>query len=453
MGDKKNLFGTDGIRGLVNEFPMEPEIALRLGLAAGEYFREGKRRHKVLIGKDTRLSGYIFETALTSGLCASGMDVYLVGPLPTPAISFLTRNMRADLGIVISASHNPYYDNGIKFFDRYGFKLSSRAEEEISEMVLDKKRKWDYPKSQGVGRAFKIEDSPGRYIVSLKNSFPTHLTLDGVKIVLDCANGAAYRVAPLVFEELGAEVIKIGVQPNGLNINEECGALYPGKVRDMVLKIGADIGIALDGDGDRVILVDEKGRVLDGDQIMAFCAEEMIKEDELAGGKLVATVMSNMALEIFIKEKGGELIRTPVGDRYVVEKMRDIGASFGGEQSGHLIFLKYYTTGDGILAALQALKIMLKRQKRLSELAGLLDLFPQKMINVKVNKKIHFEDVPGIDKKIREIESKLKGKGRVLLRYSGTEPKARIMVEGEDVELVETLAEELAEVVKLNLGR
>lgn len=451
MTKKENLFGTDGVRGLVNEFPMEPEIAIRLGLAAGEYFRQGKRRHKVIIGKDTRLSGYIFETALTSGLCASGMDVYLVGPLPTPAISFLTRNMRADLGIVISASHNPYYDNGIKFFDRNGFKLNNGAEEEISKMVLTRKN-WNYPKVHQVGRAFKIEDSPGRYIVSLKHSFPSELTLDGIKIVLDCANGATYRVAPLVFEELGADVVKIGVNPNGLNINEECGALYPEKVRDMVLKTGADIGIALDGDGDRVILIDEKGKILDGDQIMAFCAEEMMKNKELAGGKLVATVMSNMALEIFMKDLGGKLIRTPVGDRYVVEKMRDIGAVFGGEQSGHLIFLKYSTTGDGILAALQALKIMIKKQKTLSELAKQLQLFPQKLINVKVDKKIPFDQVPKVMNAVKLAEEKLKGKGRVLLRYSGTEPKARVMVEGEDIEIVESMALELAEIVKVTLS-
>ena len=451
MTKKENLFGTDGVRGLVNEFPMEPEIAIRLGLAAGEYFRQGKRKHKVIIGKDTRLSGYIFETALTSGLCASGMDVYLVGPLPTPAISFLTRNMRADLGIVISASHNPYYDNGIKFFDRNGFKLKDNAEEEISKMVL-RKNNWKYPKAHEVGRAFKIEDSPGRYIVSLKHSFPSELTLDGIKIVLDCANGATYRVAPLVFEELGADVVKIGVNPNGLNINEECGALYPEKVRDMVLKTGADIGIALDGDGDRVILIDEKGKILDGDQIMAFCAEEMMKNKELAGGKLVATVMSNMALEIFMKDLGGELIRTPVGDRYVVEKMRDIGAVFGGEQSGHLIFFKYSTTGDGILAALQALKIMIKKQKTLSELAKQLQLFPQKLINVKVDKKIPFDQVPKVMNAVKLAEEKLKGKGRVLLRYSGTEPKARVMVEGEDVEIVESMALELAEIVKVTLN-
>jgi len=451
MTKKENLFGTDGVRGLVNEFPMEPEIAIRLGLAAGEYFRQGKRKHKVIIGKDTRLSGYIFETALTSGLCASGMDVYLVGPLPTPAISFLTRNMRADLGIVISASHNPYYDNGIKFFDRNGFKLKDNAEEEISKMVLTKNN-WKYPKAHEVGRAFKIEDSPGRYIVSLKHSFPSELTLDGIKIVLDCANGATYRVAPLVFEELGADVVKIGVNPNGLNINEECGALYPEKVRDMVLKTGADIGIALDGDGDRVILIDEKGKILDGDQIMAFCAEEMMKNKELAGGKLVATVMSNMALEIFMKDLGGELIRTPVGDRYVVEKMRDIGAVFGGEQSGHLIFFKYSTTGDGILAALQALKIMIKKQKTLSELAKQLQLFPQKLINVKVDKKIPFDQVPKVMNAVKLAEEKLKGKGRVLLRYSGTEPKARVMVEGEDVEIVESMALELAEIVKVTLN-
>ncbi len=444
----ENIFGTDGVRGLVNTFPMEPEIALRLGLAAGEYFRNGLRKHRVVIGKDTRLSGYIFETALTSGLCASGMDVYLVGPMPTPAISFLTRNMRADLGIVISASHNPYYDNGIKFFDREGFKLSDEVERQISNMVLDRERKWNYPKSQMVGRAFKIGDSPGRYIVSLKNSLPPHLTLDGIKVVIDCANGATYKVAPLVFEELGAEVTKIGVNPNGLNINEECGSLYPEKVRDAVLKIGADIGIALDGDGDRVIVVDEKGTILDGDQIMALCAREMIENGELAGGRLVATVMSNLGLEIFMKEMGGELVRTPVGDRYVVEKMREIGSNFGGEQSGHLIFLRYSTTGDGILAALQILRIMQERQRPLSELTGLLTLFPQRLINVRVSKKVPFDKLPRVSKKVEEVERAFKGRGRVLLRYSGTEPKARIMVEGDDEVLVEKLAQELADVVR-----
>ncbi len=444
----KNIFGTDGVRGLVNTFPMEPEIALRLGLAAGEYFRNGVRKHRVVIGKDTRLSGYIFETALTSGLCAAGMDVYLVGPMPTPAISFLTRNMRADLGIVISASHNPYYDNGIKFFDKDGFKLSDKVEEEISTMVLDREKKWSYPKSQMVGRAFKISDSPGRYIVSLKNSLPSHLTLDGVKVVLDCANGAAYKVAPLVFEELGAEVIKVGVNPDGLNINEGCGSLYPEKIKDLVLKHGADIGIALDGDGDRVILVDEKGNVLDGDQIMALCVREMIDHGELPGKRLVATVMSNVGLEIFMKDMGGELVRTPVGDRYVVEKMREIGASFGGEQSGHLIFLKYSTTGDGILAALQILRIMQEKQRPLSELTGLLTLFPQRLVNVRVGKKIPFEELPKVTKKVKEVEQAFKGRGRVLLRYSGTEPKARIMVEGDDELLVEKLSEELAEVVR-----
>ncbi len=443
-----NIFGTDGVRGLVNTFPMEPEIVLRLGLAAGEYFRNGVRKHRVVIGKDTRLSGYIFETALTSGLCASGMDVYLVGPMPTPAISFLTRNMRADLGIVISASHNPYYDNGIKFFDKDGFKLRDSVEEEISNMVLDRNKKWNYPKTQMVGRAFKISDSPGRYIVSLKNSFPSHLTLDGIKIVLDCANGAAYKVAPLVFEELGAKVIKIGVTPDGLNINEGCGSLYPEKIKDLVLKHGADIGIALDGDGDRVILVDEKGNILDGDQIMALCVREMVERGELPGKRLVATVMSNVGLEIFMQDMGGELVRTPVGDRYVAEKMRELGIPFGGEQSGHLIFLKYSTTGDGILAALQILRIMQERQSPLSDLTGLLTLFPQRLINVRINKKIPFGDLPRVRQKVKEVEDAFRGRGRVLLRYSGTEPKARIMVEGDDEVLVEKLAEELADVVR-----
>lgn len=444
----RRLFGTDGLRGLVNQYPMTPEIALRLGLAAGQYFRNGRKRHRVVIGKDTRLSGYVFETALTSGLCAAGMDVFLVGPLPTPAIAFLTRNMRADLGVVISASHNPFYDNGIKFFDRDGFKLDDSVEKDIADMVLDRDYEWDYPKSEHVGKATKIEDSRGRYIVYLKNSFPQHLTLEGMKIVLDCANGAAYSVAPQVFEELGAEVVTVGVKPNGVNINDRCGSLHADVISGIVQEEGADIGLALDGDADRLIVVDEKGAVLDGDQIMAICAQDLMDRGELVNNTLVATVMSNMALELFMEERGGTLQRTAVGDRYVVEAMRAGGAVLGGEQSGHLIFMNYGTTGDGLLAALQLLRIMRDKERPLSDLAHLLQPFPQVLVNVKVGKKTPFENVPEVGRAVQKVEAALAGKGRVLLRYSGTEPKARVMVECQDPDKVEEYANEVARVVK-----
>jgi phosphoglucosamine mutase len=430
---------------------MQPELVLRLGLAAGQYFRKGHHRHRVIIGKDTRLSGYVFESALTSGFCAAGMDVFMVGPMPTPAISFLTKNMRANLGVVISASHNPFMDNGIKFFDRNGFKLPDQVEDEITEMVMNPDMKWDIPLPEAIGRASKLEDSPGRYIVYLKNSFPAQLTLDGVRIVLDCANGATYKVAPLIFEELGAKVFKLGNEPDGLNINRKCGSLYPGVAAAKVLETGADIGLALDGDGDRLIVVDENGKILDGDQIMAICAMDLMEHGALPGNTLAATVMSNMALEVFMQEKGGRLIRTPVGDRYVVETMRQHGLALGGEQSGHIIFLDHSTTGDGILAALQLLRIMRERDKPLSELAELLQPFPQKLVNVHVERKIPFEEVPVIQQAVKDAEAKLKGRGRVLLRYSGTEPVARVMVEGEDQHLVETLTQTLAHEVERGL--
>ncbi len=447
----KRLFGTDGLRGQVNVYPMVPDIALRLGLAAGTFFRNGKKRHRVVIGKDTRLSGYIFETALTSGLCAAGMDVFLVGPLPTPAIAFLTRNMRADLGVVISASHNPFMDNGIKFFDRQGFKLPDESEDAITDMVLNMDHQWDYPAPERVGRAYRIEDAPGRYIVYLKNSFPSHLTLDGMRIVLDCAHGANYRVAPLALEELGADVIKIGVSPDGVNINQQCGSLYPGVAAEKVVEHRADIGLALDGDADRLIVVDEKGQVLDGDQIMAICAQDMMERGVLPNNTLVSTVMSNMALEVFMKERGGNLLRTSVGDRYVVEAMRREGAAMGGEQSGHLIFMNYGTTGDGLLAALQLLRIMKEREKPLSELAGLLQLFPQELINVHVRRKIPFEQSPELMAAKAKVEKELGDRGRVLLRYSGTEAVCRVMVEGEHPDQVSQLASYLAEAVQANL--
>lgn len=447
----KRIFGTDGLRGQVNLFPMLPELALRLGLAAGQHFRNGKKRRRVLIGKDTRISGYIFETALTSGFCAAGLDVYLVGPLPTPAISFLTRNMRCDLGVVISASHNPFLDNGIKFFDAGGFKLPDAVEDEISEMVLDPAAQWDYPAPEQVGKAHRIGDSAGRYIVSLKHTFPGHLSLDGVRIALDCANGATYRVAPTIFEELGAKVARMGVDPDGVNINAKCGSLYPEMVAALARDEHCDIAVALDGDGDRLIVADEGGRILDGDQIMALCAKDMLARGELADRTLVATVMSNMALELFMREAGGRLIRTPVGDRYVVEAMRKTGAVLGGEQSGHLIFMRHSTTGDGILAALQLLRIMQERGRPLSELAHLIEPFPQVLQNVHVERKIPFDQVPAVQEAVRAAEAALAGNGRVLLRYSGTESVARVMVEGRDQGQVRSLAAELCGVLETHL--
>ena len=443
----KSFFGTDGLRGKVNAYPMTPEVVMRLGLAAGRHFRDGGRRHRVLIGKDTRRSGYIYEYALTSGFCAAGMDVFLVGPLPTPAISFLTRDMRADVGVVISASHNPYSDNGIKFFDHQGFKLPDSVESEIAELVLGECTDWDLPAPDGVGRAFKIQDSTGRYNVFLKKSIPLDINFEGMKIVLDCAHGAAFRIAPLVFEELGAQVIKIGVEPDGVNINRGVGSLYPEQMAKMVVESGADIGIALDGDADRVIVADEKGRILDGDQIMAICALDCLEREALPGKLLVATVMSNMALEVFMNERGGRLLRTPVGDRYVVEAMRAEGAVLGGEQSGHLIFLDHSTTGDGTLAAMQLLKIMVRKNKPLSDLATLLSPFPQKLVNVPVARKIPFAEAPAIERAKAEAERCLAGRGRVLLRYSGTESLARVMVEAEDGEQVESLCGLLAQAV------
>ncbi len=444
---EKRLFGTDGLRGRVNDYPMTPEIVMRLGLAAGQVLRNGGRRHKVLIGKDTRLSGYIYEYALTSGFCAAGMDVILVGPLPTPAISFLTRDMRVDVGVVISASHNPFTDNGIKFFDHMGFKLPDAVEDRIASLVEGCGREWDLPAPEVVGRASKIQDSTGRYIVFLKNSVPLDVSFEGMKIALDCANGAAFRVAPLVFEELGAKVYKMGVDPDGTNINRGVGSLYPELVAKTVVENGADIGIALDGDADRVIVSDEKGRILDGDQIMAICALDLMENGQLPGNLLVATVMSNMALEVFMTSRGGKLMRTPVGDRYVVEAMRANGAVLGGEQSGHLIFLNHSTTGDGTLAALQLMRIMARRGKPLSELATLLSPYPQKLVNVPVARKIPFKDAPAIEKATAECERLLGGRGRVLLRYSGTESLARVMVEAEDADLVERLCQRLAEAV------
>jgi phosphoglucosamine mutase len=452
---KKNLFGTDGVRGVANTYPMTPEISLKLGKALTYILKEQKtdsKKTKIVIGKDTRLSGYMFEQAISAGIASMGADVLLVGPLPTPAIAFLTVSMRADAGIVISASHNPYEDNGIKFFDRFGFKLPDEKELEIEELITSERIDHMRASSSEVGKASRIADAAGRYVVFVKNTFPRDLNLEGIKIVLDCANGAAYKVSPTVFQELGADVITIGVNPSGRNINTECGALKPQLLKRKVLETSSALGIALDGDADRIIFCDENGNEVDGDKIMAICADEMLQTGKLLKNTVVATVMSNMALETFIRHKGGKLIRTQVGDRYVVEEMRKIGCNFGGEKSGHIVFMDHTTTGDGTLAALQVLAIMRRKEKNLSDLAKIIDPFPQLLINVKVKAKKPFHNIPRLNDILNSFERTLEGRGRINLRYSGTESLARVMVEGENEVLIKEIAEEIARVIEQDIG-
>ena len=446
------LFGTDGVRGVANIEPMTVETATQLGRGISHIFKSEPRRHKIVVGKDTRLSGYMIENAFTAGICSMGVDVLLVGPLPTPGIAFITSSMRADAGVVISASHNPFQDNGIKFFSRDGFKLPDELEMEIENLVFGGSIDSLRPTASEVGKAFRIDDAAGRYIVFLKNTFPKDLTLDGLKIVLDCANGAAYRVAPAVFEELGADLIMFGVEPDGENINLNCGSLYPEVISKAVKENKADLGIALDGDADRVIFVDENGELVDGDHIMAICAVEMMRDGKLNRNTLVTTVMSNMGLDVAVKNIGGNLVKTAVGDRYVVEEMLRSGYNLGGEQSGHIIFLDYNTTGDGIISALQILAIMKRQNKKLSELAEIMVTFPQVLLNVKVKQKKEIDNVPEIASKVKKIEKKLGDRGRVLVRFSGTEPILRVMLEGEDHTEISAMAEEIADCVKKNLG-
>jgi phosphoglucosamine mutase len=437
----RKLFGTDGIRGIANIHPMTTDIAMKIGRAVAYMFRNRRGRHpRILIGKDTRLSCYMLENALAAGICSMGVDVLLLGPMPTPAIAFLTTNMRADAGVVISASHNPFQDNGIKLFSGEGFKLPDESEKQIEELMDSEVLIESQPTGQDVGKAFRIDDAPGRYIVFLKNTFPKDLVLDGLKVVLDCAHGAAYKVAPAVFEELGADVIKLGVSPNGTNINYRCGAVYPEPMQKAVGEHKADIGIALDGDGDRVIVVDEKGSVVDGDHVMAICAYDMIDRGKLNFNTVVATVMSNMGLEVALENKGGRLVRTQVGDRYVVETMRKTGYNFGGEQSGHLIFLDHITTGDGILAALQLLAVMQRKERPISKLAGIMDSFPQVLHNVRVREKKTVDEIAGLKELQDRLKKELKRRGRILVRSSGTEPVIRIMVEGENEEQIHAIA-------------
>jgi len=449
----RKLFGTDGVRGVANIHPMTAETALQLGRAAAYLFKHRDRRSRIVIGKDTRLSGYMLESALVAGICSMGVDALLVGPLPTPGIAFLTASMRADAGVVISASHNPYQDNGIKFFARDGFKLPDEVEAKLEELVfapasIDALR----PTAAEVGKAFRIDDAVGRYVVFLKNSFPKEFDLVGLKIVLDCAHGAAYKVAPEVFTELGAEVIPYGVKPNGTNINAGCGSMYPAVIADAVREHGAHLGIALDGDADRCIFVDEHGNEVDGDHILAICGTHMIAQGKLPQRTVVATVMSNVGLDIALKRAGGRVVKTVVGDRYVVEEMRRHDYRLGGEQSGHMIFLDHNTTGDGVITALQVLSIMQQTGKPLSELAGVMTALPQVLVNVRVRERRPIEQVPEIARKVQGVTDHLGDGGRVLIRYSGTEPLLRIMLEGQDLKEITALANDIARTVESHLG-
>ncbi|MCK5512106.1 MAG: phosphoglucosamine mutase [Thermodesulfovibrionia bacterium] len=444
------LFGTDGIRGKANQFPMTGEIAFEIGRAAAYVLKKKHSRDLILIGKDTRLSGYMLESALTSGICSMGVDVILVGPMPTPGIAFVTRSLRVDAGIVISASHNPFDDNGIKFFGSEGLKLPDKIEREIEQTVFSEELKDIRPLGSGIGKAHRVDDAAGRYIEYVKASFPKGMTLEGKKIVVDCANGSSYKITPPVLRELGAEVIAINDEPDGRNINAGCGATHPEVMQKAVLKHRADVGIAHDGDGDRAILCNEKGEIVDGDKIMGICAVDMKQEKKFRGPAVVSTVMSNIGFEIFLKKFGIKLIRTQVGDRYVVEEMLRRGCNLGGEQSGHIIFMDYNTTGDGAITALQVLAVMCKRGKTLSKLASAIPIYPQILVNVPVPKPKSIEKFPSVVSAVKKAEKKLKS-GRILVRPSGTEPKVRIMVEGNNMHKIIDIAEELAQVIRAHM--
>ncbi|MCB2101404.1 MAG: phosphoglucosamine mutase [Rhodobacterales bacterium] len=442
----RKYFGTDGIRGTANRHPMTAEVALRVGMAAGMQFTRGQHRHRVVIGKDTRLSGYMLEPALTSGFVAVGMDPIIVGPMPTPAVAMLTRSLRADLGVMISASHNAYQDNGIKLFGPDGFKLSDEVELEI-ESRMEGDVSEGYAESDKLGRALRLEDSEGRYIEHVKQTFPKGLRLDGLKIVIDCANGAAYKVAPAVLWELGAEVIPIGVSPNGFNINKDVGSTSTEAMRAKVVMEGADLGIALDGDADRVLIADENGALLDGDQLMATIATAWSQRGRLNGGGLVSTVMSNLGLEIYLKSIGLELVRTQVGDRYVVEHMREHGYNVGGEQSGHLILGDHTTTGDGLVAALQVLAVIQQAGRSASKVCRVFEPLPQVLKNVRFGAGAPLED-ESVQAAIADGEARLNDAGRVLIRKSGTEPVIRVMAEGEDEKLVGAVVDDICESIR-----
>jgi len=450
MAKRSELFGTDGIRGRANLYPMTAEVALKLGQAVAHVFLEAKsaRRHSILIGKDTRLSGYMFEDALAAGICSMGVDVIHVGPVPTPALAFLTSDMRCDAGVMITASHNPYQDNGIKFFGRDGYKLADSIEAKIESLIQDDHLLEHKAAPEALGKANRIDDVEGRYVVFLKNSIPRDVTLDGLKVVLDCAHGSAYKVGPTVLRELGAEVLTLGVEPDGRNINADCGSLHPARAAELVAKTGADVGIAVDGDADRVVMIDDRGEVLDGDRVIALCARLLQERGRLKGGGVVSTVLSNLGLEEYLEELGLKMVRTQVGDRYVVEAMREGGYNLGGEQSGHVILLDRSTTGDGLMTALQILALMVRENRALSQLLPDFRTHPQRMINVDIAQRRPLEDLHDFQKTVLEVEQKLGKGGRVLVRYSGTELKARVMVEGYDMETVEESAAFLAETLR-----
>lgn len=442
----RKYFGTDGIRGLTNTPPMTAEMAMKVGMAAGHRFLRGNHRHRVVIGKDTRLSGYMMETALVAGFTSVGMDVVQVGPMPTPAVAMLTKSMRADLGVMISASHNPFHDNGIKLFGPDGYKLTDEQELEI-EALIDSDLCQVLAEPASLGRARKLEGARGRYIHFAKSTFPAHLRLDGVKVALDCANGAAYNIAPSVFWELGADVEVIGVSPNGFNINDKVGSTAPEALAAKVVETGAHIGIALDGDADRLIIVNEKGQVVDGDQLMGLIAGGWAEAGKLQGNGLVATVMSNLGLERHLEARGLHMLRTKVGDRYVLEAMRAKGYNVGGEQSGHIILSDYATTGDGILAALQVLACVVEKGKPTSEVTSVFEPYPQLLQNVRFNGGQPLEDAK-VKLVIESVEQRLNGRGRLVIRKSGTEPLIRVMAEADDEMLVHEAVQEVCEAVK-----
>ncbi len=451
----RKLFGTDGVRGVANVEPLTAETTLKLGRAIAFLFqrREAKQaRHCVVIGKDTRLSGYLLESALTSGICSMGVDVMLVGPMPTPAVAFLTRSLRADAGVVISASHNPYQDNGIKLFAETGFKFPDEFEREIEALIESGRIDTIRPTAKRIGKAFRIDDAEGRYIEFVKNSVPRGMELTGLKVVVDCAHGAAYKVAPRVLRELGADVIVLADRPNGTNINANCGAVAPALLQRTVVKNKADIGIAHDGDADRAVFVDHRGRVVPGEQILTACALALHRRGQLKGATVVTTVMSNVGMEIALEREGIKLVRTKVGDRYVLERMLAGGFNFGGESSGHVIFLDYNTTGDGLVTALQVLTMMQQSGRSLAELAACMDCWPQVLLNVRVARRKELSEIPAYVKLLKHAEKRLGRKGRILVRYSGTEPLVRVMVEGEQKRLVQRLAEELVSTIARSLG-
>jgi len=446
------LFGTDGVRGVANEHPMTAEMALNIGRATAYLFKRTGHTPRIIIGKDTRISGYMLENALVSGICSMGVNALLVGVLPTPGIAFATNSMRADAGIVISASHNPFQDNGIKVFSSEGFKLPDEKELEIENLIFSNNMHTLHPSPNELGKAYRIEDARGRYIVFLKNSFPKEFTLEGTTVVMDCAHGATYKVAPETLFELGADVTTMYDEPNGENINANCGSQHPEALAEEVKKRGADVGFAFDGDGDRLIAVDETGTVLTGDQIMAVCAKAMKGEGKLPNNLLISTVMSNIGLGIALEELGIENAVTKVGDRYVLEEMLAKGAAIGGEESGHVIFLEHHTTGDGIITALQILAAMKKEQKPLSRLAQVMKVFPQKLINVDVKSKPDLSTIPEINEVIKDVEAQLGTMGRVLVRYSGTQPMCRVMVEGPTHDETEKYCTQIADVLREKLG-